>query len=183
MERKTITAKEKTGESVAGCCSGLRCGRCGLPFARPRDWDFAVPASGNRVVRLEAGASDSVHPAADLVQHVSGKRSLFGTYYLNPPKGYPRLNHATNSSTQSYVHRAVWKFVASHGPLKLVLPNDWHIHHQDRDKLNFQPTNLIAMPPVFNPSNFLRHPWTGKYLTPGEYRKVVGVVVVDEVPF
>ncbi len=45
------------------------------------------------------------------------------------------------------------------------LSPDVHVHHQDFDKLNCCPCNLIVMPAAFNPSCALRDPYTGEFLS------------------
>lgn len=100
---------------------------------------------------------------------------------MNQPKGYPRFNGGPY--VEQYVHRAVWKDLAANGPLRGVLPSDWHVHHQDNDRMNFAPWNLIAMPPVFNVRRDLRCPYTGAYLTPAEYKQRLGIRDDNEVPF
>ena len=89
-----------------------------------------------------------------------------GKWSLNPPKGYPRFY--SGPLRNHYVSRAVWENIAGK-----PLPEGWHVHHQDFDKLNFDGRNLLACPHYFNPAFSLRHPWTGRFLSQYEYTRLM----------
>ncbi len=52
------------------------------------------------------------------------------------------------------------------------IPEGHHAHHQDNNKLNNCPGNLVRCPCEFNPSSALRCPHTGMYMSLNEYRRV-----------
>lgn len=54
------------------------------------------------------------------------------------------------------------------------LTEDEHVHHQDFDKLNNCPCNLILMPSAMNPSPARRDPYTGEFLSPAAYQQRYG---------
>jgi hypothetical protein len=56
-------------------------------------------------------------------------------WYLNGRDGYYR------NRAGALMHRAVYE--ATHGPI----PDDWHVHHVDDDRLNNRPGNLEALTP------------------------------------
>lgn len=49
-----------------------------------------------------------------------------------------------------------------------------HVHHQDFNKLNACPTNLILMSAAFNPSGAKQDPYTAKFLSPAEWYRRYG---------
>lgn len=51
------------------------------------------------------------------------------------------------------------------------LQDDEVVHHQDFDKLNCLPSNLILMPACFNPTGAMRCPYTGRMMSVEEYRR------------
>lgn len=55
--------------------------------------------------------------------------------------------------------------------LGLLLDQDVHVHHQDHNKLNCCPCNLIALPGEFNPSGAKRDPFTGEFMSIEQYRR------------
>lgn len=59
-----------------------------------------------------------------------------------------------------YLHRAVWEAVAG-----TKIPIGFHVHHQDFDKGNCCPHNLICLPKEFNPSGnlALERSWRGRF--------------------
>ena len=72
------------------------------------------------------------------------------------------------------------------------LPFDIQVHHQDGNKLNCCPFNLIAMPRGMNPSNATRDPYTGEYMSKDLYVRRYGLTndwpqvwpeLAGEVPF
>lgn len=46
-----------------------------------------------------------------------------------------------------------------------------HVHHQDFDKTNNTPENLILLPAAMNPSGALRDPFTGEFLSKAQYER------------
>ena len=84
-----------------------------------------------------------------------------GNWHVND-KGYPRFRSGPHRGR--YVHRVVWEQVS-----RIPIPEGFHVAHQDFDKLNFQPENLVACPPEFNPAVQIRCPWTGRFLSRAEY--------------
>ncbi len=91
-----------------------------------------------------------------------------GNWSCNPPKGYPRFYSGPHRN--EYVHRAVWENVAGR-----PLPEGWHVHHQSFDRMNFQPHELIAMQPCFNQACTLRCPWTGRFMSVDEYKRLMEI--------
>jgi len=79
-------------------------------------------------------------------------------------KGYPRFH--SGPLRGRYVHRVVWEQIAGR-----LLPDRWHVHHQDFCKTNFDGLNLIACPPEFNPASQLRDPYTGQYLSAAQWER------------
>lgn len=55
-----------------------------------------------------------------------------------------------------------------------------HIHHQDNNKLNNCPYNLVLMPPEFNPTSSKRHPYTGQYIGKSEVEKLMDAGVLPD---
>lgn len=84
-------------------------------------------------------------------------------------KGYPRFR--SGQYRDRYVHRVIWELCAAR-----PVPDEFHIAHQDFDKLNFSPENLVCCPAEFNPSVVIRCPWTGRFLSRAEYERRTGVV-------
>jgi hypothetical protein len=54
------------------------------------------------------------------------------------------------------------------------LNEDEHVHHQDFNKLNNCPCNLILMPSAMNPSPAKRDPYTGEFISPSAYQRRYG---------
>jgi len=50
-----------------------------------------------------------------------------------------------------------------------------HVHHQDFDKRNNHPDNLVVMPHVLNPRSACRCPYTGRFLSVDAYRVRFGL--------
>lgn len=88
-------------------------------------------------------------------------------------KGYYRINSGTHRG--KYLHRVVWETVAGK-----ALAKGFCVAHQDHQKLHCCPQNLIACPLDFNPSPARRCPWTGKFLTAEEAKRIYRS---EEVPF
>jgi hypothetical protein len=128
---------------------------------RPRIETFHYLHQFHRLCRL-------LHRSHPKRGAISGTHPL-GNWILNPPKLYPRFT--SGMYRNRYVHRIVWELVAGR-----QLPDGWHVHHQDFDRLNFAPCNLIAMPACFNVvgNSGLRCPYTGKYLALAEWEHRFG---------
>lgn len=54
------------------------------------------------------------------------------------------------------------------------IPEDKHVHHQDFDKLNNCPRNLIMLDSLFNPTFAMRDPYTGEYMSPSDWHRRYG---------
>jgi hypothetical protein len=94
-------------------------------------------------------------------------RTALGSWCTNPPKNYPR--YRTGPCRNRYVHRVVFESTAGR-PVR----EGYHVAHQDHDKLNFQPENLLECPPEFNPAVSLRCPYTGQFLSRATYERRMG---------
>lgn len=70
----------------------------------------------------------------------------------------------------SRAHRMVIDFLAQGE----VLDWEFHVHHQDWDKLNNCPLNLIRMPMAFNPSTACKCPYTGLYISAARMAQILG---------
>lgn len=71
-----------------------------------------------------------------------------------------------------YLHCVVWETVAGR-----PLPDGWEVHHQDFNKTNNAPENLIAMPGELHPANsYNRCPYTGRFLSRREMEQRYGSV-------
>lgn len=92
---------------------------------------------------------------------ITGTHEL-GRWATNPPNGYPRF--VSGRYKGRYVHRVTWQVIAGR-----ALPQGWHVHHQDNDKLHFCGENLIAMPWILHPAVVRRCPWTGEFLSKSEW--------------
>lgn len=57
------------------------------------------------------------------------------------------------------------------GRLGGVLTPDLHIHHQDFDKLNACPRNLVVMPAEMNPTTARQCPYTGRFMSADEWER------------
>ena len=55
-----------------------------------------------------------------------------------------------------------------------LLPDE-HVHHQDFDKLNCCPLNLILLAREMNPRGPVQDPYTGERMTQGEFNRRYGV--------
>ena len=91
-----------------------------------------------------------------------------GNWSLNPPKGYPRF--VSGPFLGEYVHRVIWRELAQR-----PIPEGFHIHHQDFDRTNFRPENLVCMPAGFNRRREIRCPFTGQFLSAEEWLRRFGV--------
>lgn len=85
-------------------------------------------------------------------------------------KGYAQFTGRKRSIKRgAFAHREVIAFL-----LKKPIPEGFHVHHQNFDKLDCCPYNLILMPAEFNPAHSWRCPYTGRYLSPAEYEQRYG---------
>lgn len=87
-------------------------------------------------------------------------------------KGY--LIYTSNSKTSGIkrgtrAHRAAIEKLLGH-----PLAEDKHVHHQDFDKLNNCPLNLLYTDSVFNPAFACRDPYTGEYMSPATWQRRYG---------
>lgn len=55
-----------------------------------------------------------------------------------------------------------------------VLPSHLHVHHQNFNKLDNRPENLIVMPQELNPSGALRDPFTGEFMSVAQWERRYG---------
>jgi hypothetical protein len=69
-----------------------------------------------------------------------------------------------------YAHRAVFMHLL--GTDRLM--DGWQVHHQDFDKLNCLPMNLLYAPSAFNPSCALRDAFTGEFMSYAQYERRYG---------
>jgi hypothetical protein len=84
--------------------------------------------------------------------------------------GYLRWNSTKPFKLNKRAHRLVVEHL-----LGRELRRDEVVHHQDFDKLNNLPSNLIIMPECLNPSTANRDPYTGQFLTRTEYIRRYGI--------
>ncbi len=99
-----------------------------------------------------------------LVHHL---HPVFGKFWINH-KGYPVLSRQPYRN--KFLHRMVWERTAG-----VQIPQGWHVHHQDGNKMHCCPWNLVAVPAELHPAGDpLRCPYTGRFLTVGEYRRRMG---------
>jgi hypothetical protein len=68
-----------------------------------------------------------------------------------------------------YLHRVVMERL-----LGRDLLTEEHVHHQDFNKLNNCPCNLVIVSPELNPRPEIRDPYTGKFLGRDEYVRRYG---------
>lgn len=59
-------------------------------------------------------------------------------------------------------------------PHWVTLSTEVQVHHQDSNKLNNCPSNLVLMPGTFNPSPALRCPYTGAWMNARAYYERYG---------
>jgi hypothetical protein len=59
--------------------------------------------------------------------------------------------------------------------LDRALNEDEHVHHQDHNKLNNCPCNLILMPNALNPSPARKDPYTGEFMSPEAFQRRYGL--------
>lgn len=55
------------------------------------------------------------------------------------------------------------------------LPEGFHIHHMDFNKLNNLPWDLVLMPAAFNPSSAKQCPYTGRMISAERYFEAYGM--------
>jgi hypothetical protein len=87
-------------------------------------------------------------------------------------KGYLRYSSRSKTSgvrKNQRAHRVVVEKL-----MGKPLDESIHVHHQDFDKLNCSPFNLIAMPAAFNPSCARRDPYTGEFMTTRSFERRYG---------
>lgn len=78
----------------------------------------------------------------------------------------------------SRAHRLVMSMLAG----RPLLESE-QVHHQDADKLNCLPANLILMPHYFNPSTARRDPYTGEFMSAGRWqRRYEGAISCTQSP-
>jgi hypothetical protein len=101
------------------------------------------------------------------MRRICGTHPL-GNWGTNPPKHYPRFSSGPYRGM--YVHRVMWELVSGR-----PVPAGFQIHHQDWDKFNIAPENLICLPAELHEPRQLRCPYTGRFLSPDEYRVRLGI--------
>lgn len=82
-------------------------------------------------------------------------------------RGYLQVNGGKHRD--KYLHRAVWEEIAG-----CEVPDGFQVHHQDLDKHNCCPENLIAMPIEFNRHGGRQCPYTGVYLSFSKWKRRMG---------
>jgi len=90
-----------------------------------------------------------------------------------PPRGWSihrrgYLYWTSNATTPGirrgeFAHRIIMEHL-----LGDPLPAGYHIHHQDGNKLNNCPLNLILLPAALNPSPAVQCPYTSQFITRDE---------------
>ncbi len=61
-----------------------------------------------------------------------------------------------------------------------ILDTDVQVHHQDWDKLNNCPLNLLVAIGAFNPGGGLRDPYTGQWLDAAAWQRRYGISFASE---
>ena len=87
--------------------------------------------------------------------------------------GYPQYtSRATRTGIRrgAYLHREVVQYLARQF-CPFPLPPKYHVHHQDFNKLNGCPCNLVVMPQCFNPAPTKQDPYTGKMISFEEFQR------------
>lgn len=107
--------------------------------------------------RLEIGGQTAIIPSFLPVRGWEIDRSR---------KGYLRWNSTRGIKRRARAHRLVIEMLAGR-----TLAEDEHVHHQDFNKLNNCPCNLILMPACLNPSPSRRDPHTGAFLSVSEFMR------------
>jgi deoxycytidine triphosphate deaminase len=106
-------------------------------------------------------------------QHLMAGTSL-RPIYEHYSHGYPTIYDPvkanelpTNRRCDAWftVHRAVWKYLENKGAVK-VLPEGWHVHHDDGNIFNCHPSNLAAISPSEHAK--IHNQTDGRHLTGGE---------------
>lgn len=78
------------------------------------------------------------------------------------------------------LQRVVVKHLAALRDIKL--PDEYHVHHQDSNKLNCCPFNLVVLPLCLNPVPVKRDPYTGHFLNHTQYERRYGSTNTSNYP-
>jgi len=87
--------------------------------------------------------------------------------------GYPQYtSRATRTGVKrgAYLHREVVQYLAGQF-CPFPLPPKYHVHHQDFNKTNGCPYNLVIMPQCLNPVPVKQDPYTGKLMSIAEFER------------
>lgn len=68
------------------------------------------------------------------------------------------------------LHREVIRYLAAEFT-PFPLPDYYHVHHQDFNKLNGSPANLIVMPQCLNTTPVKQDPYTGQMISFSEFER------------
>ena len=87
--------------------------------------------------------------------------------------GYPQYTsraRRTGITRGAYLHREVIRYLANQFcPFPLL--SRYHVHHQDFNKLNACPYNLVIMPQCMNTTPVKQDPYTGKLISMDEFQR------------